>query len=160
MRAQRSLQLYTITLLCFSIFVAAWPWPRWMPELDSLIVARADDKSSSSSAAGKNLAINLHRLHTNILKKIQHLPLPQHPPLQLQSPQTRLHKQHQKQALILHQPIPTQQPKRTRILIKLPLPDRNRPALPSQDPSRDLLKLQQLDIKPTMQLTQQVAFLY
>lgn len=153
MRAQRSLQLYTITLLCFSIFVAAWPWPRWMPELDSLIVARADDKSSSSSAAGKNLAINLYRLHTNILKKTQH------PPLQLQSPQTRHHKQHQKQALILHQPIPTQQPQRTRILIKLPLPDRNRPALPSQGPNRDLLKLQQLDIKPTMRLTQQVAFL-
>ncbi|KAF7941013.1 hypothetical protein BELL_0172g00100 [Botrytis elliptica] len=49
MRAQRSIQLYSIILLCFSTFVAAWPWPRWLPEMDSLIVARQD--SSSSSAA-------------------------------------------------------------------------------------------------------------
>ncbi|KAF5879228.1 uncharacterized protein Bfra_006434 [Botrytis fragariae] len=49
MRAQRSFQLYSIILLCLFTFVAAWPWPRWLPEMDSLIVARAD--SSSSSAA-------------------------------------------------------------------------------------------------------------
>ncbi|ESZ93023.1 hypothetical protein SBOR_6594 [Sclerotinia borealis F-4128] len=52
MRAQRSFQLYSIILLCcFFTFVAAWPWPRWLPEMDSLIAARADDSSSSSSAA-------------------------------------------------------------------------------------------------------------
>ncbi|KAF7957962.1 hypothetical protein EAE96_003529 [Botrytis aclada] len=53
MRAQRSFQLYSIILLCFSTFVAAWPWPRWLPEMDSLIVARAD---SSSSSAAENTA--------------------------------------------------------------------------------------------------------
>ncbi|TGO53350.1 hypothetical protein BCON_0125g00160 [Botryotinia convoluta] len=49
MRAQRSFQLYSIILLCFSTFVAAWPWPRWLPEMDSLIVARADSSSSSAT---------------------------------------------------------------------------------------------------------------
>ncbi|EMR84502.1 hypothetical protein BcDW1_6837 [Botrytis cinerea BcDW1] len=54
MRAQRSFQLYSILLLLgLSVFVAAWPWPRWLPEMDSLIVARAD---SSSSAADDNTA--------------------------------------------------------------------------------------------------------
>ncbi|KAI9646687.1 hypothetical protein NHQ30_004684 [Ciborinia camelliae] len=51
MRAQRSFQLCSIILLCFSTFAAAWPWPRWLPEMDSLIVARADASSSSSATA-------------------------------------------------------------------------------------------------------------
>ncbi|TEY85898.1 hypothetical protein BOTCAL_0010g00380 [Botryotinia calthae] len=54
MRAQRSFQLYSIILLlCFSVFVAAWPWPRWLPEMDSLIAARAD---TSSPPADDNTA--------------------------------------------------------------------------------------------------------
>ncbi|TGO91382.1 hypothetical protein BPOR_0029g00050 [Botrytis porri] len=51
MRAQRSIQLYSIVLLCFSTFVAAWPWPRWLPEMNSLIVARADSSSSAAETA-------------------------------------------------------------------------------------------------------------
>ncbi|KAJ8064890.1 hypothetical protein OCU04_007195 [Sclerotinia nivalis] len=50
MRTQRSFQLYSIILLCFSTFITAWPWPRWLPELDSVIVVRQDDTSSRSSA--------------------------------------------------------------------------------------------------------------
>ncbi|CAD6439949.1 55db521f-8c59-43b5-a31f-d2954f8a6df9 [Sclerotinia trifoliorum] len=51
MRTQRSFQLYSVILLCLSTFVTAWPWPKWLPELDSIIVVRQDDTSSQSSAA-------------------------------------------------------------------------------------------------------------
>lgn len=47
MRAAGNLQLYTIILLFLSTFAAAYPWPRWLPELDALVV-RQDDNSQSS----------------------------------------------------------------------------------------------------------------
>jgi len=50
MRASRNLQFYTIILLFLSTFTAAWPWPRWLPELDSLVVRQDDNKSSKSDA--------------------------------------------------------------------------------------------------------------
>jgi len=49
MRASRNLQLYSIILLFLSTFTAAWPWPRWLPELDSLVVRQDDNKSSKSN---------------------------------------------------------------------------------------------------------------
>jgi len=52
MRTTRSLQLYSIILL-LSTFTAAWPvWPRWLPELDSLVV-RADSNNSTTIEASK-----------------------------------------------------------------------------------------------------------
>jgi len=49
MRASRNLQLYSIILLFLSTFTAAWPWPRWLPELDSLVVRQDDNNSSKST---------------------------------------------------------------------------------------------------------------
>lgn len=37
MRTQRSL-VFSILFLVLATFSAAWPWPRWLPELDSLVV--------------------------------------------------------------------------------------------------------------------------
>jgi len=42
MRTSRNLSIFYVLFLVFSTFTAAWPWPRWMPELDALIVRRAD----------------------------------------------------------------------------------------------------------------------
>ncbi|KAH7321934.1 hypothetical protein BKA65DRAFT_91283 [Rhexocercosporidium sp. MPI-PUGE-AT-0058] len=51
MRATQHIQIYSIVLLCFlSTFAAAWPWPKWLPELDSLVVRQNDNNESSSSA--------------------------------------------------------------------------------------------------------------
>jgi len=45
------MQIYSVLLLClFSTFSAAWPWPKWLPELDSLVVRQNDNNESSSSA--------------------------------------------------------------------------------------------------------------
>ncbi|KAK0099620.1 hypothetical protein ONS95_013483 [Cadophora gregata] len=50
MRATQHMQIYSVLLLClFSTFSAAWPWPKWLPELDSLVV-RQDNNENSSSA--------------------------------------------------------------------------------------------------------------
>jgi len=48
MRASQNILLYSTLFLFISTLVAAWPWPRWLPELDSIVV-RAD--SSNSTAA-------------------------------------------------------------------------------------------------------------
>ncbi|KAG4416640.1 hypothetical protein IFR04_010220 [Cadophora malorum] len=51
MRATQHMQIYSVLLLClFSTFSAAWPWPKWLPELDSLVVRQNDNNESSSSA--------------------------------------------------------------------------------------------------------------
>lgn len=50
MHASRNLQLYSIIFLFLSTFAAAWPWPRWLPELDSLIV-RQDSGNSTTAAS-------------------------------------------------------------------------------------------------------------
>ncbi|KAL2068396.1 hypothetical protein VTL71DRAFT_16494 [Oculimacula yallundae] len=51
MRATQHIQIYSVLLLCFfSTFSAAWPWPKWLPELDSLVVRQNDNNESSSSA--------------------------------------------------------------------------------------------------------------
>jgi len=59
MRAARNLQLYTsIILLFLSTFTAAWPWPRWLPELDSLIVRAENDQSQNSTTVPPASATN------------------------------------------------------------------------------------------------------
>ena len=46
MRATQHMQIYSVLLLClFSTFSAAWPWPKWLPELDSLVVRQNDNES-------------------------------------------------------------------------------------------------------------------
>ncbi|KAH6684211.1 hypothetical protein B0J14DRAFT_555196 [Halenospora varia] len=50
MRAARNLQLYSIILLFLTTFTAAWPWPRWLPELDTLVVRQNNQNSNSASA--------------------------------------------------------------------------------------------------------------
>jgi hypothetical protein len=46
MQTSRHLQLYSIIFLYLSTFAAAWPWPRWLPELDSLIVRENNGSES------------------------------------------------------------------------------------------------------------------
>ncbi|KFZ18193.1 hypothetical protein V502_04219 [Pseudogymnoascus sp. VKM F-4520 (FW-2644)] len=47
MRSTTSFLIYATFLVLLSTFTAAWPWPSFFPEIDSLIV-RADDNQSSS----------------------------------------------------------------------------------------------------------------
>lgn len=55
MRASPTVHVYSIFLLYLTTFVAAWPlqWPRWLPELDSLVVRQNNGGSTvvSSTAA-------------------------------------------------------------------------------------------------------------
>jgi hypothetical protein len=39
----QNLLLYTTFILLLSTFAAAWPWPRFLPEIDALIVRRQDE---------------------------------------------------------------------------------------------------------------------
>lgn len=55
MMASRTLRVFSIILLFLSTLTSAWPWPRWLPGVDTLIVRRADDPNSSSST-GTNAA--------------------------------------------------------------------------------------------------------
>jgi hypothetical protein len=47
MRTSRSTLLYSVILL-LPTFTAAWPWPKFLPDLDSLIVQRDNTNSTSS----------------------------------------------------------------------------------------------------------------
>ncbi|KAK0723069.1 hypothetical protein B0T26DRAFT_674684 [Lasiosphaeria miniovina] len=52
MRTTRSVSQLVVALLSLSPVVSAWSsWPRWLPELDSLIVRRDDSSSSSHTSA-------------------------------------------------------------------------------------------------------------
>lgn len=67
MRASRTFQLQTVVLLYLTTFAAAWPimhWPRWMPELDSLVVRQ----DSSSSAFQHNIAFDFTNSNTGAAK--------------------------------------------------------------------------------------------
>jgi len=64
MRAALHLRLYSILFLYLSTFAAAWPWPRWLPELDSLVV-RQDNGDNSSSAGPTNTRSNSAAKQTN-----------------------------------------------------------------------------------------------
>ncbi|TVY25379.1 hypothetical protein LHYA1_G003706 [Lachnellula hyalina] len=50
MRTSRSLQIYSLLFILLATFTAAWPWPRWLPERDSLIAARDDNTTGSAQA--------------------------------------------------------------------------------------------------------------
>lgn len=50
MRASQTFQIYSIILLYLSAYATAWPlWPKWLPELDSIIVRRDNNSTSSAS---------------------------------------------------------------------------------------------------------------
>lgn len=51
MRTSRNLQLYSIIFLFLSTFTAAWPWPRWLPELDVLIVRQDSGNGTTAKSA-------------------------------------------------------------------------------------------------------------
>lgn len=53
MRISRSLQLYSTLFLFLSVLTSAWPWPRFLPDIDSLIVRRQDGGSSSSGSGSE-----------------------------------------------------------------------------------------------------------
>ncbi|KAF8865825.1 hypothetical protein BDZ45DRAFT_683818 [Acephala macrosclerotiorum] len=59
MRASQSFQLYSILLLYLSAYAAAWPiWPRWLPELDSIIVRRQNsNNTTTATATGSSSAV-------------------------------------------------------------------------------------------------------
>lgn len=47
MRSTTSFLIYATFLALLSTFTAAWPWPSFFPEIDSLVV-RADDTRTLS----------------------------------------------------------------------------------------------------------------
>ncbi|KFY28016.1 hypothetical protein V493_03150 [Pseudogymnoascus sp. VKM F-4281 (FW-2241)] len=49
MRSTTSFLIYTAFLVLLSTFTAAWPWPSFFPEIDSLIVRADDDKSTKET---------------------------------------------------------------------------------------------------------------
>ncbi|KAH8596848.1 hypothetical protein B0O99DRAFT_618782 [Bisporella sp. PMI_857] len=51
MRASTNLPLYSLILLFLSTFAVAWPWPRWLPELDSLVVRQDSGDSATPTTA-------------------------------------------------------------------------------------------------------------
>ncbi|TVY14096.1 hypothetical protein LARI1_G007620 [Lachnellula arida] len=51
MRTSGSLPIYSLLFILLTTFTAAWPWPRWLPERDSLMVVRRDDSSSNTAQA-------------------------------------------------------------------------------------------------------------
>lgn len=50
MRTTTSILITTTFLLLLSTFASAWPWPRFLPEMDAIIVRRQDADSSSQSS--------------------------------------------------------------------------------------------------------------
>lgn len=59
MRTSRS-QLFTIIFLVFTTFTTAWPWPRWLPELDALVV-RQESSDQPSATPTKASATNTNK---------------------------------------------------------------------------------------------------
>jgi len=53
MRASQHLQLYSILFLFLSTFAAAWPWPKWLPEMESLVV-RQDNGNDNGGKSTSN----------------------------------------------------------------------------------------------------------
>jgi len=51
MRTSTNLHLCSVLLLLLTTFTAAWPWPRWLPEIDSLIVRQENNQNSNSASA-------------------------------------------------------------------------------------------------------------
>jgi hypothetical protein len=49
MRTSRGFLLYSTFLVLFSTIASAWPWPKFLPDLDSIIVRRAGKKNVRSA---------------------------------------------------------------------------------------------------------------
>ncbi|PBP20275.1 hypothetical protein BUE80_DR008895 [Diplocarpon rosae] len=49
MRSSQHLQLYSILFLFLATFSAAWPWPNWLPGLDTLVVRQDSGNQNSAS---------------------------------------------------------------------------------------------------------------
>ncbi|TVY75684.1 hypothetical protein LSUE1_G009140 [Lachnellula suecica] len=78
MRTSGSLQLYSILLIFLTTFSAAWPWPRWLPDRDSLIV-----RQDSSSMILITASSGVHANNNQVPQPKQQAPKPaQHPPRQ------------------------------------------------------------------------------
>lgn len=58
MRASQTFNVYSVFLLYLITFATAWPlnWPRWLPELDSLIVRQASGNSTTATTTGSSKA--------------------------------------------------------------------------------------------------------
>lgn len=56
MRKSQSLHLSAILVFFFSALTSAWPWPRFLPEIDSLVVRQQDNNpdSATSQASATN----------------------------------------------------------------------------------------------------------
>src|SRR5271170_3951462 len=56
MRISQSLQLYSTLLLFLSVLTSAWPWPRFLPDIDSLVVRGGNGQSSNSGSGSTGFA--------------------------------------------------------------------------------------------------------
>ncbi|KFY00558.1 hypothetical protein V490_01286 [Pseudogymnoascus sp. VKM F-3557] len=56
MRSTTSFLIFAALLVSLSTFTAAWPWPSFFPEIDSLIVRADDDKSNQESSTSETSA--------------------------------------------------------------------------------------------------------
>lgn len=54
MRSTTSFLIYATFLVLLSTFTAAWPWPSFFPEIDTLIVRADDDQSNKETASETN----------------------------------------------------------------------------------------------------------
>jgi len=61
MRISQSLQLYSTLLLFLSVFTSAWPWPRFLPDIDSLVVRQQSGGGSSSGSGSMGFAPQWNR---------------------------------------------------------------------------------------------------
>jgi hypothetical protein len=58
MRISQSLQLYSTFILLLSVLTSAWPWPRFLPDIDSLIVRQQGGDSSSSGSGSMGFTLS------------------------------------------------------------------------------------------------------
>jgi hypothetical protein len=58
MRISQFLQLYSTLFLFLSVLTSAWPWPRFLPDVDSLIVRRQNGGSGSNGSGCERLPPN------------------------------------------------------------------------------------------------------
>jgi hypothetical protein len=40
--------VFSLLLLALATFTTAWPWPRWLPELESLVVRQENNNQQST----------------------------------------------------------------------------------------------------------------
>ena len=121
MHTSRNLQLYSIIFLLLSTFTTAWPWPRWLPELDSLIVRQDSGNGTTGEFANASQPLSTSNYISQSLPRLQErkrrarhrnhsFPHPQKRSFQRESqPQCMPPKHRQQQAAAM----PTKQPVQT-----------------------------------------------